>query len=315
MGAPSPHAVALSIAGVRLEVSSPVPFKDRYDGPYEDFAHSKVGPATPTSAINLTISTDRPAANLSCAVFESGGPWNMQSDPEGYRFNLHREGCAVYHTVACSDSATTKVRLHVAQDVATEKQPTEPAEECFNPVRYPLDQLLLMNHLAVRGGVIVHAAGLMLGDKALAFPGPSGAGKSTISRLFMDAGLGSALLSDDRVVIRAADEGPVTVWGTPWPGEARVARNDRAPLAALLFLAKAEVNELRSLTAADAARRLMPVVTCPWYDPERLPGVLDTCSLIAQRTPCYELRFRADREATALVIGRSWDGSELGHGR
>ena len=33
----------------------------------------------------------------------------------------------------------------------------------FSPVRYPVDQLLLMNHLSSRGGVIVHAAGAHLG--------------------------------------------------------------------------------------------------------------------------------------------------------
>ena len=138
------------------------------------------------------------------------------------------------------------------------------------------------------------------------FPGRSEAGKSTISRLFMAAGLGDSLLSDDRVILRAAEDEPVTAWGTPWPGDARVARNAMAPLAGLLFLVQSDVNEMRPLSASMAARRLMPVVTCPWYDADRLPGVLDTCSRIVGRTPCFDLCFRPDSGVVDLLTGREW---------
>ena len=69
-----------------------------------------------------------------------------------------------------------------------------------------------MNHLAERGGVIVHAAGAVVQGGALVFLGASGAGKSTLSRMFLEAGLGAALLSDDRVILRGCSE---------WLGEPR----------------------------------------------------------------------------------------------
>ena len=87
----------------------------------------------------------------------------------------------------------------------------------------------------------------------------------------------------------------------------RSPRNALAPLAAVLFLVKAEANELVPLAAGAAMRRLLPVVSCPWYDAERLPGVLDTCARIVEGIPCYDLRFRPDAEAGAAAHGRSWD--------
>lgn len=143
-----------------------------------------------------------------------------------------------------------------------------------------------------------------------------------MSQLFMDAGLGESLLSDDRVVLRSSrsenqatrsaprgqeiEREEIGVWGTPWPGDAEVARNASASLDAMLFLVKAESNELRPLSPVAAARRLMPVASCPWYDPERLPGVLDTCSHVVENTPSYELLFRAESEVVEFLTGRPW---------
>ena len=85
-----------------------------------------------------------------------------------------------------------------------------------------------------------------------------------------------------------------------------MARNTSAPLAAVLFLVKAETDEIVSIPAGLAMERLMPVVTCPWYDAERLPGVLETCAHVVENVPCYELRFARDGDAVALLTGRLW---------
>ena len=159
-------------------------------------------------------------------------------------------------------------------------------------------------------------------ERAVVCPGVSGAGKSTLSQLFMDAGLDDSLLSDDRVILRRSSlEHQVTgegargqeverevmgAWGTPWPGDAGVARNASAPLDAVLFLVKASTNELRPLSPRIAARRLMPVVTCPWYDRERFPDVLATCSSVVENTPCFEFLFRADAGVVEFLADKPW---------
>ena len=301
---------ALAVAGVGLRIGSATAFVGRSDPWYLPFIVEDGFPAGCTSAIDVEVATSPFPPCDAPLLFDGGIAWTMQPEDTGYRLCFRRgerltpgEARSV-HTVACSDDPTTHVKVYAEQDV--EPLSARPGR-LTNPVRYPLDQLLLMNHLASRGGVIVHAAGVVMGGGALAFPGVSGAGKSTLARLMLDAGWADSLLSDDRMILRAAREGDVdneadvVAWGTPWPSDARVARNACAPLSGLLFLVKSEQNELVPLTPSEATRRLMPVVTCPWYDAERLPGVLDTCAQIVESTPCYEMRFRPDQEAVALL--------------
>ena len=69
------------------------------------------------------------------------------------------------------------------------------------PLMYPLDQLLLMYYLSKRKGLLVHAAGMVLGGRVYLFAGVSGAGKSTISELLVRARIGK-VLSDERMIVR-----------------------------------------------------------------------------------------------------------------
>jgi hypothetical protein len=306
--ASSLDSALLAIADVDVRTRSEFTLRDYPESPYLPFLTRRSEQGACLSTIDVSVQVAPSPSNDRPLLFDSDGAWNMQTEDGGYRLSFHRDDDGPTHTVACSNEPTTQVRVYLDESVVT---PELPLGELLNPVRYPLDQLLLMNHLAPRGGVIVHAAGAVVEGGALVFPGVSGAGKSTLSRVLMDAGLGDSLLSDDRVILRTSGGGEsgadgVTVWGTPWPGDARVAKNARAPLAAVLFLVKAETNELAPLDPRAALRRLMPMVTCPWYDARRFPGTLDTCDRIVQGVPCYDLRFRPDSGAASLLTGRSW---------
>jgi hypothetical protein len=309
----SPCSVKLAIGGVDLIVHGDSMGHVSEEDPYESFLRPCEEQTASSSAIDIAVLAEPAPRNVSPSIFEAGGAWTMQPEQEGYRLSFQREGGHAAHTVVCSDADTTRVRAYVDQDHALDSPALEPDRTIgWIRVGYPVDQLLLMNHLAKLGGIIVHSAGAVLGGEAVVFAGTSGAGKSTISRLFMAAGLGGSLLSDDRVIIRTSvgqDTGHgTTAWGTPWPGDAGVARNAAAPLAAVLFLVKSDITELRALSVDTAAKRLMPVVTCPWYDTTRLPHVLDACSRVVERTPCYDLLFRPDAEVVELVTGFDWGG-------
>ena len=296
-----PCALFLSIAGVEIEVRSQAPLSNQYDPPYKPFLSQVAKNDTVVSTRVSVLSTPSPP-NGAALLFESGGAWNMRPEASGYRLSFHREGSEEFHTVACSNAGTTEVQVYVDQDV----RPSGPAAtRQSSPVCYPLDQLLLMNHLAGRGGVVVHSGAAVVDGQALVFLGASGAGKSTLSRLFLQSGLAEVLLSDDRVILRT-QPGGVRVWGTPWPGDAGIAANACAPLRVLLFLVKSEANEVVPLSPAAGMKRLMPVASCPWYDPERLPGVLDTCASIVEGYPCYELHFRPDADVVTLLVNQRW---------
>jgi hypothetical protein len=301
--APSGRAV-LTLGGVDVQIRSEYPLVHYSDPPYLPFLAPSPDPGVQGFAIDVEVLVSRCPANQSPVVFDSDIAWRMQPEDGGYRLSFRRTDSEHVHTVLCSDRATSQVRIYVQQD----EPPERPfVEGVTNPVHYPLDQLLFMNHLAMCGGVISHAAAAVVEGGALLLPGISGAGKSTVSQMFIDAGLGDSLLSDDRVILRRGSVGEgrperLTAWGTPWPGDAQVARNVSAPLAAVLFLVKAEVDEVVPISAGAAMRRLMPVVSCPWYDPERLPSVLETCARVVEGVPCYELRFTRDGRVVPLLL-------------
>ena len=311
------YSATLTVGGVDVRIHSDVPLADFQDTPYVPFMSPRIVQGARPSVIDIEVLAAACHPNDSQVIFESGGAWKMQPEDSGYRLSFRRDGSSRFHTIVCSDRETMRATIYVDQDLEPSQQGLDMP---VNPVHYPLDQLLLMNHLAARGGVIAHAAGAVVEGRALVFPGVSGAGKSTLSRLFAGAGLGDSLLSDDRVVLQtvagegAGGEGTnrraaqtCEVWGTPWPGDAGVARNSYAPLGALLFLVKSESNEVVPLTTAVAMRRLMPVVTCPWYDAERVSGVLDSCARVVEGVSCFDLRFRADGGVVPLLTERVWN--------
>lgn len=168
-----------------------------------------------------------------------------------------------------------------------------------NPLRYPLDQLLAMLILAPRGGCIVHAAGLAVGGRGVAFVGRSGAGKTTLMRS-IDNRPDHIRLSDDRVILQLGEAG-ARVYGTPWAGEGMVAANAGAELAAVVFLLHGTENALDPITATEAAEQLLPTTSIPWFDTGLMTGCLDTLDRIIGNTSCFNLRFRPDRDVTEII--------------
>jgi hypothetical protein len=147
-------------------------------------------------------------------------------------------------------------------------------------------------------GVILHAAGALVGGKGIALAGVSGAGKSTFMRL-AERRPAWEPLSDDRVIVRLGNS--TTLHGTPWPGEGCVAENRGGPMARLFFLEQGSANEVRPLAPGEALPRLLRTASVPWYDPEYLGNSLDACGRILERVPSAALSFRPDADVVELV--------------
>lgn len=169
----------------------------------------------------------------------------------------------------------------------------------YYPVRYPLDQLLLMHYLAGREGLIVHAAGVVIAGRGYIFPGRSGAGKSTLARQ-LAARADWLQLSDDRVIVRKLN-GELRAYGTPWPGEAGVAVNRGVPLGGVLFLQQAPMDEIRAMNPPAALPLLLPTATVPWYDEELLGPVLSFCDHLVTGVPVARISFRPTREIAHVL--------------
>lgn len=160
------------------------------------------------------------------------------------------------------------------------------------PLLHPVDRVLCMGVLAHRGGFIVHSCGWACNGKSILFPGVSGAGKTTLCRQLMAAGQGN-VLSDDRVVLREGPEG-FRACGTPWPGDAKQARNESAPLAAICFIEKSPEHRLIPIRPAEALRRLMEAASIPWFSAPLRDLVLPQVERLVSTLPAYRLGFRPD---------------------
>ena len=101
------------------------------------------------------------------------------------------------------------------------------------PLIEPFEQLLWMNLLASRGGIIVHACSAVMNGKAFLFPGESGCGKSTIASLLKRYSE-AIVLSDELTIIRSVGR-ELRVFGTPWPSRSGCVSSLEAPLYAVLF--------------------------------------------------------------------------------
>jgi hypothetical protein len=167
-----------------------------------------------------------------------------------------------------------------------------------SPFHYPLDQILTM-YLLGGTGVVVHAAGALVGGKGIALAGISGAGKSTFMSLAAGRP-GWQPLSDDRVIARLQGAA-LRLHGSPWPGEGRVAENRSGDAAYLFFLHQAAANDVKRLTTGQALERLLRTVSIPWYDTEYLGSALAACGEIVSRVSSAELWFRPEPEAVDLV--------------
>jgi hypothetical protein len=153
--------------------------------------------------------------------------------------------------------------------------------------------------LLARGGGAVHAAGVLIGDRAYLLVGPSGCGKTTWARTAAEAGC--PVLSDDCVLVDSA-EGRLVALGSPFrakdfpsPGPGRW------PVAAILIPRHAEEAALepvpRLMVEARIAANLL-FSAAAW---EAQPDAAHATGAIAAGAPARILSFRPDASWIELV--------------
>ena len=140
------------------------------------------------------------------------------------------------------------------------------------------------------GGVMAHGCGLILPNGAGALClGVSGAGKSTLARMMLDVE-GVQVLNDDRNVLTASDHG-VTLWATPWPGNAGIAMSGNARLGVIALIAQSEEPFVRRLAPREAIPLLLKTLLLPIWTTTGVASELDLLDRVCLTMPIVELGY------------------------
>ena len=155
--------------------------------------------------------------------------------------------------------------------------------------------------LAARGfGLIAHSCAFILPEGAgVLCPGMSGAGKTTLARLLRDNAPAVDLLTDDRAIVTLEDS--LTLWGSPWPGSARVAGSASAPLSAVMFIRHGNTVALRDVSPGEAFRRMVNSLSMPLWEPARCDRALEIVDAIVSQATLVEAAYPPTADAARRV--------------
>jgi hypothetical protein len=229
-------------------------------------------------------------------IFDSGQSWSMHKRDNTYYIVYNSPSGERPFWIAKSNEDFSKITVYCNPGM---NGSAREAGTITNPVRYPLDQIILMYYLARHSGILIHASGIEIKQKGYIFAGRSGAGKTTIAMQFL-ARHYAGLLSDDRVILRKINHS-FRVFGTPWPGKGGITRNMNIPLAGIFFLQHSSHNRVEQVDARTALEGLLPVASIPWFDPGRMNDILQTCEKLIENVPAYMLSFRPDTEVVDVL--------------
>jgi hypothetical protein len=283
----------LEIAGVNITVRCSDAIILPYNDPsYKSFiktAEDRLPLLSADIKINLELGNLPQTGSLS-KKFDSGQAWSIYPNNNGHYIEFRQTGAENKPLfLAEANHDFTDVTVYCGERLIKK---TDDNTGVSSPFCYPLDQIILMHFLAHKGGAIVHAAGADLHGKGYIFPGKSGAGKSTLSKQFAFT-QNIEILSDDRIAVRKTDN-TFKAFGTPWPGEGKIAVNKTAPLAGIFFIIHADNNRISEISPQKAVEKLLPVVSIPWYNSEIMTKTLLMCENLTSGIPAYELYFKPD---------------------
>lgn len=149
-------------------------------------------------------------------------------------------------------------------------------------------------------GFYLHSSAVVLDGKAYLFSGSPGAGKSTHTRHWQEVFSEKAVvINDDKPALRYID-GVWYAYGTPWCGKDGINQNQKAPVAGICFLVKANENKIRRLDAFEAMQKIMGQTIYKFQNSDMLDKMLGLLDTFIKKIPIYEMENLPDADAVRL---------------
>lgn len=142
----------------------------------------------------------------------------------------------------------------------------------------------IRHFLSHKGGLLLHASGLVKDGKAFVFCGPDESGKSTISKMAPP----SHIAADDSLAASKVN-GSYYLHTVPWGR--KTSKNVSAPIAKIFFLRKARKLEVRGMALIDTVKEFLANTFFDSADERVYARTLETVHHLAERVSCHELYF------------------------
>lgn len=152
--------------------------------------------------------------------------------------------------------------------------------------------------LTAFNGLMLHSSAIAMDGRAYLFSADSGTGKSTHTGLWKKVfGDKVTHINDDKPIVRKID-GRFYAFGTPWSGKTDLNTNISAPVAAIVFIERGEVN---SITPIDPQKESVAVALLEQTPRPRridlLESMLTTADELLTTTPIFKLRCNISDDA------------------
>lgn len=180
-----------------------------------------------------------------------------------------------------------------------------PELETLDMAEYLATGDIFAARLLAHDGVMLHASCLCYQGQAVCFSAPPGVGKSTHTEKWVRL-FGAEILNDDKPALRRHADG----WyahGTPWSGKHDLSTNRAAPLKAICFLFRGEVNTLTPLTPAEALPLFMSQ-TVFRLGLENMDRLLPLVDKLLREVPVWRLECTIEDDAARAVRSALFPG-------
>lgn len=153
----------------------------------------------------------------------------------------------------------------------------------------------------MRGGLLVHSAGIVIDSRAYLFLGYSGAGKTTLSRLALAAG--AKILSDDINMVFPATDGGFIASAVPFAGEMghmHMELQGQYRVAGVFWLEKSTALECENIAPTVQHAKLFACSPMVNADKHQLDRIFGVCTSLLKTVPMRLLRFRRNESFASL---------------
>ncbi len=164
-----------------------------------------------------------------------------------------------------------------------------------------LSPMNLERSMFTRDYFVLHAAYIEHEGGAILFTAPSGTGKSTQAGLW-ERYRSSKTINGDKVLIHK-DGSVWNAYGWPICGSSGICLNESYPIRAIVCLSQAKANTIRSITGAEAVKKLYSQLTVNMWNPTFQLRCMDMLLQLTAEIPVFSLACNISEDAVVCLEG------------